>query len=129
MSVDIIGDFLTSIRNAVMVSKLHMVTPFSTMRLAIAQILKNEGFIREFEVINDTHTYLKLHFKYVDGESPIHKIQRISKLGRRQYARKNTIKPVGGGLGISILTTNRGVMTNKQAQRLGVGGEVVCTVW
>ncbi len=134
MSVDTIGDFLTIIRNAVMVSKFDLITPFSKMRLALSEILKSEGFIRDFEVVSANgsdvrHDCLKLYFKYVDGESPIHKIQRVSKLGRREYARKGTIKPVSGGLGISILTTNRGVMTNKQAKRLGVGGEVICTVW
>jgi len=129
MSVDTIGDFLTIIRNAVMVSKGSVTLPFSKMRLALAQILKNEGFIRDFEVLPEDHKKLKLHLKYVNGESPIHAITRASKLGRRLYARSGDIKPVSGGLGISILTTNKGVVTNKQAKQLGVGGEVICTVW
>lgn len=131
MSVDIVGDFITVIRNAVMVSKVSVVVPFSKMKFAIAQILKDEGFIVDYLILQseDEKKQLKLLLKYVYGESPIHEITRVSRLGRRHYAGCNTIKPVSDGLGISILTTNKGVITNKQAKKFGVGGEVICTVW
>ena len=132
MSVDSIADFITIIRNGVMVSKSSVTAPYSKMRHSIAQILKKEGFIHDFAVINtdsDAKKMLKIVLKYVDGESVIHEIQRVSKPGRRVYAGSQKIKPVIGQLGISILTTSRGVIANQEAQRLAVGGEVMCTVW
>lgn len=131
MSVDIVADFITIIRNGVMVSKSSVVAPYSKMRHAIVQILKDEGFIRTFEISNAdliTKKSLKIFLKYVDGESVIHEISRISKPGRRMYVGKN-IKPVAGKLGISILSTDRGVIDNKKATKLNVGGEIMCTVW
>jgi small subunit ribosomal protein S8 len=132
MSVDSIADFLTIIRNGVMVSKSFITAPYSKMRHSIAQILKNEGFIHDFAVINtdsDAKKMLKIVLKYVDGESVIHEIQRVSKPGRRVYAGSQKIKPVIGQLGISILTTSRGVIASQKAEQLSVGGEVICTVW
>ena len=132
MSVDSIADFITIIRNGVMVSKSSVTAPYSKMRHSIAQILKKEGFIHAFVIINtdsDAKKMLKVVLKYVDGESVIHKIERVSTPGRRVYAGSDAIKPVIGQLGISILTTSRGVIANQEAQRLAVGGEVMCTVW
>src|SRR5436190_13682659 len=132
MSVDSIADFITIIRNCIMVSKPLVAAPYSKMRHSIAQILKDEGFIHDFAIINtesDATKSLKVILKYVDGESVIHEIQRISTPGRRVYVGKNNIKPVIGQLGISILTTNRGLIVDKQAKKLSVGGEVICTVW
>lgn len=132
MSVDSIADFLTIIRNGVMVSKTFVTAPYSKMRYSIAQILKDEGFITDFVVMNtdsDAKKILKVVLKYVDGEAVIHEIQRISKPGRRVYANSKEIKPVIGQLGISILTTSRGVIANQKAKKLSVGGEVICTVW
>ena len=132
MSVDSIADFLTIIRNGVMVSKSFVTAPYSKMRYSIAQILKDEGFIHDFVIVNsdsDVKKLLKVVLKYVDGEAVIHEIQRVSKPGRRMYAGSQNIKPVIGQLGISILTTNRGVIANKKAEKLSVGGEVICTVW
>ena len=132
MSVDSIADFLTIIRNGVMVSKSFITAPYSKMRHSIAQILKNEGFIHDFAIINadsDAKRMLKIVLKYVDGESVIHEIQRVSKPGRRVYAGSQKIKPVIGQLGISILTTSRGVIASQKAEQLSVGGEVICTVW
>lgn len=132
MSVDSIADFLTIIRNGVMVSKSSITAPYSKMRYSIAQILKNEGFIHDFAVIttdSDVKKMLKIVLKYVDGESVIHEIQRVSKPGRRVYVGSQKIKPVIGQLGISILTTSRGVIANQKAEKLSVGGEVICTVW
>jgi len=132
MSVDSIADFITIIRNGVMVSKSFVTAPHSQMRESIAQILKDEGFIHDFVIVNtdsDVKKRIKVVLKYVDGESVIHEIQRISKPGRRVYVGSKEIKPVIGQLGVSILTTSRGVIVNKQAKKLSVGGEVICTVW
>lgn len=132
MSIDVIADFLTIIRNGVMVSKSFVTAPYSNMRRSIAQILKDEGFITDFVILNadsDAEKKLKVVLKYVDGEAVIHEIQRISKPGRRVYAGNKEIKPVIGQLGISILTTSRGVMAHQKAKKLSVGGEVICTVW
>lgn len=132
MSIDSIADFLTIIRNGVMVSKSFVTAPYSKMRHSIAQILKDEGFITDFTILNadsDAQKALKVVLKYVDGEAVIHEIQRVSKPGRRVYSGINNIKPVIGQLGISILTTSRGVIAHQKAKKLSVGGEVICTVW
>jgi small subunit ribosomal protein S8 len=132
MSVDSIADFLTIIRNGVMVSKSFVTAPYSKMRHSIAQILKEEGFINEVVVLNadsDAKKTLKVVLRYVDGESAIHEIQRTSKPGRRVYAGISEVKPVVGQLGISILTTSRGVIAHQKAKKLFVGGEIICTVW
>jgi len=131
MSVDAIGDFLTIIRNGLMVSKLRIVAPHSRIKFEIATILKDEGFIRDCLVLdgqNDQKS-IEIKLKYVGGESVIHEIERVSKPGCRSYAGTKGVKPVIGGLGISILSTSRGVMTNIKARELNVGGEVICTVW
>jgi small subunit ribosomal protein S8 len=132
MSVDSIADFITIIRNGVMVSKSFVTAPYSKMRHSIAQILKDEGFINDFVIVNtdsDAKKLLKVVLKYVDGEAVIHEIQRVSKPGRRVYAGSKEIKPVIGQLGVSILTTSRGVIANQKAKKLSVGGEIICTVW
>ncbi len=131
MAIDAIGDFLTIIRNGIMASKSVVVAPHSNMRVAIAKILKEEGFIKDAIVLDEdpVKKQIKLFLKYVNGESVIHEIKRVSTPGRCWYAGAREIKPVIGKLGISILTTNRGVVTNKQAKELGVGGEIICTVW
>lgn len=131
MATDAIGDFLTIIRNGLMVSKSFVVAPHSKMRLNIANILKEEGFIKDAVVIDGVppRKNVKVFLKYVDGESVIHEIKRASTPGLRYYAGAKEIKPVIGKLGISIISTNRGVVTNKQAKEFGVGGEVLCTVW
>ena len=131
MSIDSIGDFLTVIRNGIMVSKPFVITSFSQMHQDIAKILKEEGFIRDATVITDEagKNKLKVLLKYVDGESVIHEISRVSKPSCRRYSGAKGIEPVISGLGLSILTTNRGVISHKQAESLGVGGEVICTVW
>ena len=131
MSVDTIGDFLTIIRNGVLASKKEVKIPYSRLKHEIANILKDEGFVKDVTVEDTENAFknLKVALKYARGESVIHEITRVSKPGRRNYESSAHIKPVIGGLGITILTTNRGVMTHKKARQLGVGGEVVCTVW
>ena len=130
MSIDVLGNFLTIIRNGVAASKPSVVAPYSHLKQQIADILKEEGFIRDVVVEGETSLKtLKVLLKYVEGESVIHEITRISKPGRRKYEGVATLKPVIGGLGVAIVTTNRGVMTNKKARQLAVGGEVICTIW
>lgn len=132
MSIDSIGDFLTIIRNGIMASNQAVLAPYSKMRHQIANILWDEGFVKQVVVIEGqgiTSKKIKLVLKYVDGESVIHNIKRISKPSCRMYSGIKEIKPVIGNLGISILTTNKGLLTDKQAKKNSVGGEIICTVW
>jgi small subunit ribosomal protein S8 len=136
MSVDIIGDFLTIIRNGIMRAKPSVMVPHSRLKQSILETLKEEGFIRDFAVVADDNVKknLKIYLKYSNGESVIHELTRISTPGCRQFAQvgsrgRYNIKPVIGGLGVSIVTTSRGIMTHKKAKELGVGGEIICTVW
>lgn len=136
MSIDTIGDFLTIIRNGLKRAKSFVVMPHSVLKQAVLDTLKAEGFIRDYALVyeGETKKYLKVFLKYVKGESVIHELKRVSTPGCRRYAQVQTqghhkIKPVIGGLGVSILTTSSGVITHKKAKVLGVGGEVICTVW
>jgi small subunit ribosomal protein S8 len=131
MSVDAIGNFLTVIRNGLLVSKRFVIVPHSVVKSRIAEILLQEGFIRDFQVIEDEtgKRSLKIYLKYVDGESVIHEITRVSTPGKRTYRGARSLGHVIGNLGISILSTNKGVLTDKRARELSVGGEVICTVW
>lgn len=130
MSVDSIGDFLTVVRNGLMVGKRSVTVPTSKMKVNIATVLKDEGYIKDFQTVEEKgKVSLTVFCKYVNGESVIHEIERISKPSCRLYERLNKIKPVVGGLGISILTTSSGVITDRRARELGVGGEVICHIW
>lgn len=131
MSIDAIGDFLTIIRNGIMSSKMVVEIPHSNLKSEIANLLKEEGFIKDLAVVdNEGKKTIKVFLKYDNrGESAIHEITRVSRPGRRNYKGATNIKPVIGGLGISILTTSKGVITQKKAKELGIGGEVMCTVW
>lgn len=131
MSVDTIGDFLAIIRNGLSTFKNSIIAPFSKEKLGIAKVLKEEGYIRDFQRIENEKNkpVLKIFLKYVSGEPVIHEIVRVSTPGRRRYENLRNIKPVIGGLGISILTTNVGIVTDKRAKVLSVGGEVICRVW
>jgi small subunit ribosomal protein S8 len=130
MSVDTISNFLTVIRNGLMVGKRSVAVENSKLKQQIADVLKSEGYIKDYTVVRDgAKASLSLVLKYVDGEAVIHEIKRISRPGRRCYERVNQIKPVIGGLGIAILSTSRGIMTDKQALKNSVAGEVICHVW
>ncbi|MBP9765063.1 30S ribosomal protein S8 [Candidatus Babeliales bacterium] len=130
MSKDVIADFLTVLRNGVARSKSYVTIDYSNLRFEIAKILKQEGYVTDV-VVNDQEDQktLKVVLKYVDGESVIHEITRISKPSRRIYKSVDKLKPVIGGLGVNILTTSKGLMTDKAAQKQRVGGELICTVW
>jgi small subunit ribosomal protein S8 len=128
--MDVIADFLAVIRNGIMASKSFVVVPHSNMRAAVAAILKGEGFVSDvLTVRSNEKLQLKVVLKYVAGESVIHEIKRISKPSRRIYKSINMVKPVIGGLGVSILSTNKGIISHKKAKELNVGGEVLCTIW
>ena len=130
MSVDTISNFLTIIRNGVLVTKPFVIVPYTRATADVAKILHEEGFIKEAaEVEEDGHKVLKIFLKYVDGESVIHELTRKSRPGRRFYTGISQLRPVVGGLGVSILTTSKGILSHKQAEKLNVGGEIICTVW
>jgi small subunit ribosomal protein S8 len=130
---DPIADMLTRIRNAGIARHPQVAMPSSKMREAIAKILKDEGFIKDYEVLpGKLSATLLLHLKYTRERRPVPVITglvRVSKPGRRNYCGKSKIPRVRSGLGIAILSTPRGVMTGEQARRLGIGGEVLCYAW
>ena len=131
MSIDSIGNFLTAIRNALLVSKRTVTVPFASMKMGVAQVLLDEGFIKGFEKVEKENNKadLIIALKYVKGESVIHEVKRISTPGRRRYEGLANMEQVIGGLGVSILSTNAGIITDRKARKLSVGGEVLCHVW
>lgn len=127
---DQIGDFITRIRNAGTAGHKTVDAPASKMKFGIAQILKEQGFIEDFQKIDETvQGSIRVTLKYYKRKPVIKKIVRISKPGRRIYVPSDKLPRVFNGLGIAILSTSKGVVTGKQAKQLNVGGEVVCTVW
>jgi len=129
---DTISDMLTRVRNANMVKHQIVQIPVTKMVIAIATILKNEGFIENFETYTEnSRNYLLLSLKYKgkEREPVISKIERVSKPGLRVYTSTKTMPKVLGGLGIAILSTSQGVMTNLTAKKLGIGGEILCYIW
>ena len=132
MVTDTISDMLTRIRNATLVKHQIVQIPKTRISLALAEIFKNEGFIQNFEIYTDnSRPYLLLSLKYLGKERKpvISKIQRISKPGLRVYTNSKQLPKVLDNLGIAILSTSRGVMTNLKAKELGIGGEVLCYIW
>jgi len=131
VSKDVVADFLTVLRNGVARSKPQVTIDYSNLRHEIAKILKQEGYVTDV-LVNDQDTQFKtlnVVLKYVDGESVIHEITRVSKPSRRIYKSVDKISPVIGGLGVNILTTSKGLMTDKTARKQRVGGELICTIW
>lgn len=129
---DPIGDFLTRIRNAQRAHHRTVEAPASKLKIAIAEILKDQGYIADYEVVGNEKNpqpTLRLHLKYYQGKPVIREIKRVSKPGIRRYAGRDELPRVYNGLGIAIVSTSKGVMTDKQARRLNVGGEIICTVW
>lgn len=128
---DPIADMLTRIRNANNAKHENVDIPASNIKKALAEILLNEGFIKGYDVIKDAKQgIVRVQLKYTrDDEKVITGIKRISKPGLRVYAKKDEIPRVLGGLGISILSTSKGILTDKEAKKSDVGGEVICYVW
>lgn len=127
---DPIADLLTRIRNANMNAFTKLEVPSSRFKVEIVRVLKEEGYIREFRLLkNQDRAVIKIFLKYADrAERVIKKIERVSRPSRRVYVGKNEIPRVMNGLGVAILSTPKGVMTDRQARREGIGGEVLCTV-
>ncbi|NPV71787.1 MAG: 30S ribosomal protein S8 [Firmicutes bacterium] len=128
---DPIADMLTRVRNAVMVNHDQLEVPGSKVKREIAQILKEEGFIRDYDWIDDgKQGVIKIYLKYGPSKTRvITGLKRISKPGLRVYAQHDAVPKVLGGLGLAILSTSRGIMTDKRARKEGVGGEVLCYIW
>ncbi|GLR25572.1 MULTISPECIES: 30S ribosomal protein S8 [Limnobacter] len=126
---DPIADMLTRIRNAQGVEKTSVQMPSSKLKVAIAQVLKDEGYIENFSVIGEAaKPVLSVELKYYAGRPVIEKIERVSKPGLRIYKGKNDIPQVMNGLGVAIVSTSKGLMTDRKARSTGIGGEVICYV-
>lgn len=126
---DPIADMLVRIKNAAAVGKPSVIMPASKTKAAIAKVLKDEGFIGDFRVSENTaKPELEIELKYYEGRPVIEKLQRISRSGLRQYRGKSDLPKVLNGLGIAIISTSKGIMTDSQARHEGVGGEVLCLV-
>ena len=127
---DPVADFLARIRNAIRARHQKMDVPASKLKAEIARILKEEGYISNYKVQDEEgKLVLRVYLKYGGAEAAIRDLARISRPGCRVYVGRDEIKRVQGGLGISIMTTPKGVMTGRQARREGVGGELLCEVW
>jgi small subunit ribosomal protein S8 len=128
---DPISDLLTRIRNATTVRHDRTDVPASKMKLEVAKILKQEGFIRTFKVIEEgPQGVIRIYLKYAeDGEPVIHGLKRVSRPGCRIYRGVDDLPRVQNGLGVAVISTNRGVLTDEQARGLRVGGEVLCEIW
>ena len=128
---DPIADMLTRIRNGVKANFNSVDVPGSKIKTEIARILKDEGFIKNYKFLKDgKQGILRIYLKYGAGKSAvIYGVKRISKPSRRVYLKSKDIKPVYNGTGISILSTSRGVMTDKMARKQSIGGEILCSVW
>ena len=128
---DNIGDMLTRIRNGGKARFDKVDIPASRMKISLARIFKDEGFIKNYKVIKDNKQgILRVYLKYDDRNKPlIQRIERVSKPSRRVYAGREELPKVQGGLGVAVVSTSKGVMTDRQARKTGVGGEVLCQIW
>ncbi len=126
---DPLSDMLTRIRNAQMAEKSVVQMPFSNQKKAVAEVLKAEGYIADYQISSDSKPQLTIELKYFEGRPVIEEVQRISRPGLRQYKSAGQLPQVRAGLGIAIISTSQGVMTDRAARAAGIGGEVLCTVF
>ena len=128
---DFIADFLTVVRNASRARKEKVTVPTSQLTARMADILKREGFIENFKLIEEApKKFLRIHLRYLHGKAPaIHALQQVSRPGLRRYVGRHDVPKVLGGLGVAILSTSHGLMTDKQAREEKIGGELLCKVW
>jgi small subunit ribosomal protein S8 len=127
---DPVGDLITRIRNAHLRGRSKTLTPASTLRARVLQVLKDEGYIRDFrEIETEGRKELEIELKYFEGTPAIHEITRVSKPGRRVYSSIKDLRLVRNGLGISIISTPKGVMSDNAARDANVGGEILCEVY
>lgn len=131
MMTDPIADMLTRVRNAIRIERPFVDMPSSKIKIGIAEALQREGYIWDFEIVEQKpQNVLRVNLKYgPNGERVIQCIQRVSKPGRRVYSRLTELPEVLHGLGISILSTNQGVLSDREAKKNSVGGEILCKVW
>ena len=125
---DPIADMLTRIRNGQSASKVDVAMPASNMKQSIAQVLKDEGYINDFSVSDDAKPELTVSLKYYEGKPVIEKIQRMSRPGLRVYKNKDELPKILNGLGVVIVSTSKGMMTDRAARAAGIGGELICSV-
>jgi len=127
---DPLSDMLTRVRNAQMAGKTSVAMPGSKLKAAVAQVLKDEGYVADYAAsVEDGKPRLSIELKYHDGKPVIAEIDRISRPGLRKYSGKGELPTVRAGLGVAIISTSQGVMTDRAARAAGVGGEVLCTVF
>ncbi|UJJ32885.1 30S ribosomal protein S8 [Halopseudomonas maritima] len=126
---DPLADMLTRIRNAQMAEKSNVSMPSAKLKVAVAKVLKEEGYVAGYEVVGDVKPTLSIELKYFEGKPVIEELKRVSRPGLRQYKSVEQLPKVKGGLGVSIVSTNKGVMTDRAARAAGIGGEVLCTVF
>lgn len=130
MLTDPIADMLTRIRNSVRIKSDRVDMPASRMKLEVAKILKEEGFIRAYKILKyKKQGILRINLKYVDGESVITNLKKVSTPGRRVYAGSREVPTVMGGVGVAVLTTSRGILSDRGCRKEKVGGEVLCYIW
>jgi small subunit ribosomal protein S8 len=126
---DTLADMFTRIRNGQMAEHKSVAMPSSKLKVAVANVLKNEGYIADFAVTEGAKPELSVDLKYFEGKPVIERIERASRSSLRQYRGANDLPKVEAGLGIAIISTSKGVMTDRQARKENVGGEVLCTVF
>jgi len=126
---DTLADMITRIRNAYMAGKVSVTMPSSKLKVSVAQVLQSEGYIGDISVAESKKPELTITLKYYEGKPVIEKIVRISKPSLRVYKGASSIPTVEGGLGVAIVTTSHGVMTDRAARAAGIGGEVICTLF
>ena len=127
---DPIADMLTRIRNGGMARHQSVMIPMSKMKLSIARILKDEGYIRDFDIPGDEQRYFRVWLKYGTDKKPLMTgLKRVSKPGLRVYSSRSEMPVVLGGLGVAIISTSQGIMTGQEARRRNLGGEVLCYIW
>lgn len=129
MMTDPIADMLTRIRNGQMAEKANVRIPASRLKMAIAQVLRDEGYINACREVSEAgRAYIEIALKYHEGQPVIERLERASKPGLRRYEGKRTLPRVDGGMGVAIVSTSRGVMSDRAARKAGLGGEILCVV-
>ncbi len=128
---DFVGDFLTVIRNASKAHKDKVTAPASKMTVRIAELLKEEGFVENVKPFSeDKKQFVRIHLKYMNGKRPaIQGLKRVSTPGRRRYVPSDAIPRIQGGLGVALVSTSKGIITDREARKSKIGGELLCTVW
>lgn len=126
---DTLADMFTRIRNAQQAGHTNVDVPSSKMKKSVAEVLKNEGYINDYKVTDETKPVMSIELKYYQGKPVIERIERVSRPGLRRYMGTTTLPRVEAGLGVAIVSTSRGVMTDRSARAAGVGGEVIATVF